>query len=76
MFSALPLKADIAQQTRHVRFVPITRPFEMSKFRSTNHSSFWIVRFSQAIHPPAEIFRAVKRAQILLQKSVETGQEA
>jgi len=23
MFSALPLRADIAQQTRHVRFVPI-----------------------------------------------------
>jgi hypothetical protein len=23
MFSALPLRADIAQQSRHVRFVPI-----------------------------------------------------
>jgi hypothetical protein len=24
MFSALPLRADIAQQSRHVRFVPIS----------------------------------------------------
>ena len=55
------LMADI----RPGPFCAIMRPFEMSKFRSTNHSSFWIVRFSQAIQPPTEIFRAVKRTQIL-----------